>query len=673
MADTIERLYKLTVDGTQAARSLKNIEDATASMDRRMADSINGITRFAKQLAAAFAVKEIVGGFQRIIDSMDELGKDAQKIGIAVDELQRIRYAADLSGVSAEDLNKAMVKLSQAMSNLDDKGNKAAGVLRKFGVTQADDAITAMKKFADGINRMPEGFQKTADAADLFGKAVGTKMIPMLNAGGDAFVAMTKEAESFGGIISGKTAKQAEEFNDNVSRLARTAAGIGAQLTAGMLPALVAISEALKNAAKDGDGFETTGQKMGERIVTLANLGLRFTAVLQSMGVVLGSIAEAGISGIWSDTRKRIDAQMNTDLDNIEKTLQRRLKEIKEGWERAKAAFPENPLPSFGRGEAAKDPLEEAEKRAKAAREAEKRERERQRQIDILARQEATQAGIEDATQQRQAMELHEQNIATMNAEAKAFEKLTKATNEHAKSTEAQAAELRLLAEWFVLGTDSQRAYAEAQLKILQPSQLVTEEFKKQRDEIDILNEGIEGFANSASQNFSNISQAFRSMIQIVVTELLKFWAKKYIVEALLKLFGPSTSPIPSSGMQPFATGGAFDAGRIVPFARGGVVSSSLAFPMALMGESGPEAIVPLKRAANGDLGVQAQQAQVNVTVKNYADATVTTRRTGPQDLEIIVERTRQAIAADLLKGGNMVSKSFEQAYGIGRGAAAAY
>lgn len=64
------------------------------------------------------------------------------------------------------------------------------------------------------------------------------------------------------------------------------------------------------------------------------------------------------------------------------------------------------------------------------------------------------------------------------------------------------------------------------------------------------------------------------------------------------------------SSLMPFEKGGAFSQGRVMPFAQGGVVSSPVAFPMrggtGLMGEAGPEAILPLARGADGRLGVQA-------------------------------------------------------------------
>lgn len=62
-------------------------------------------------------------------------------------------------------------------------------------------------------------------------------------------------------------------------------------------------------------------------------------------------------------------------------------------------------------------------------------------------------------------------------------------------------------------------------------------------------------------------------------------------------------------GILPFADGGSFSQGRVMPFANGGVISGPTTFPMrggtGLMGEAGPEAIMPLARGTDGKLGVR--------------------------------------------------------------------
>ena len=82
------------------------------------------------------------------------------------------------------------------------------------------------------------------------------------------------------------------------------------------------------------------------------------------------------------------------------------------------------------------------------------------------------------------------------------------------------------------------------------------------------------------------------------------------------------------SGMMPFADGGSFSQGRVMPFAKGGVVSSPTTFPMrggtGLMGEAGPEAIMPLARGPDGSLGVRgggggAVTVTVNIATPDVA------------------------------------------------------
>lgn len=74
-------------------------------------------------------------------------------------------------------------------------------------------------------------------------------------------------------------------------------------------------------------------------------------------------------------------------------------------------------------------------------------------------------------------------------------------------------------------------------------------------------------------------------------------------------------------GILPFADGGSFAQGRVMPFANGGVVSGPVSFPMrggmGLMGEAGPEAIMPLTRGSDGKLGVRSAGGGATTVVIN--------------------------------------------------------
>ena len=109
------------------------------------------------------------------------------------------------------------------------------------------------------------------------------------------------------------------------------------------------------------------------------------------------------------------------------------------------------------------------------------------------------------------------------------------------------------------------------------------------------------------------------------------------------------------------ADGNVFADGRVVPFAGGGVfrdsiVSSPVLFPMArgmgLMGEAGPEAVMPLGRDSRGRLGVHSiiaggETAAPRITINNYTGQPAeTSRRRLGDHWETVVQIGRAADAA---------------------------
>ncbi len=78
------------------------------------------------------------------------------------------------------------------------------------------------------------------------------------------------------------------------------------------------------------------------------------------------------------------------------------------------------------------------------------------------------------------------------------------------------------------------------------------------------------------------------------------------------------------AGASAYADGGV--PGRVMPFAEGGVVAQPTYFSMAggtgLMGEAGAEAILPLKRGADGALGVSADGGGAGTVIHFQVTAT---------------------------------------------------
>jgi len=124
---------------------------------------------------------------------------------------------------------------------------------------------------------------------------------------------------------------------------------------------------------------------------------------------------------------------------------------------------------------------------------------------------------------------------------------------------------------------------------------------------------------------------------------LSKFGGQSGALSHMLGISPAATAAIAGGATGLFADGAAFNHGNVIPFASGGIVNHPTLFPMAngagLMGEAGPEAIMPLRRGADGKLGVAAANQNgssrvvidVNVSVDDDGKLSVIARQAGAQ------------------------------------------
>ena len=128
------------------------------------------------------------------------------------------------------------------------------------------------------------------------------------------------------------------------------------------------------------------------------------------------------------------------------------------------------------------------------------------------------------------------------------------------------------------------------------------------------LEDQLVSFVTTGKLNFADLANS-------IIQDFARIAIQQAIIAPLVKgvgsLFGI-----------PFANGGVFAQNGIQPFARGGIVDKPTLFPFAngtgLMGEAGPEAILPLRRGRDGRLGVDAGGGGGGINVTVNVDATGT-------------------------------------------------
>ena len=177
---------------------------------------------------------------------------------------------------------------------------------------------------------------------------------------------------------------------------------------------------------------------------------------------------------------------------------------------------------------------------------------------------------------------------------------------------------------------------------------------------------GIVDFAKTGKASFSDFASS-------VMSDLLKMIIRLQITIPLMNALQASMGGGGMlSGLFGFAKGGAISGG-VQQFASGGIVNTPTRFPMAggtgIMGEAGAEAIIPLTRTSNGDLGVKAVGGGGAVTVVNIynqsgADTEVTETQGGDGGKQIDI-MIKSSVERSIGNGG--LDKALGTNFGLSR------
>lgn len=247
-------------------QQLEGIKRDTGAMVASVESAFGSLNK----LFAVAGVGSIFGGISALIKStandLDNLAKSAQAVGVSVESLSALRYAASFAGVSAEQLDRALVQLSDRVQKFA-QGNKEAGAVfdsMRVAIRGVGGDLRPTEEIlgeiADRFESYQDGAAKTALAADLFGQKIGPQLIPFLNAGSAGLAAFREEAERLGLVIGTGAAKDAERFNDELGRLGKQLEAIKTALAGPVIQQLANLIELFNRLRSSGAGI---GQTVG--------------------------------------------------------------------------------------------------------------------------------------------------------------------------------------------------------------------------------------------------------------------------------------------------------------------------------------------------------------------------------------------------------------------------
>ncbi len=218
MADIGTLVVKMAADSAQMRSELERVKKDVKGTD----SVLSGLTSNFKLLGGLAAGISFTAIINQAIQVAGALNDTAVKTGISIDALQRLQFAAGLSGGSLENVSGAVGRMQKALITAGEGSKEATEALDRLGLSASEIlALSPDKQFeavAVAIASIEDPAARTTAAMDLFGKS-GAELVPTLVAIGTNSEEINAQLSSIGGPVSAEAIAKVDTLGDQLDVL----------------------------------------------------------------------------------------------------------------------------------------------------------------------------------------------------------------------------------------------------------------------------------------------------------------------------------------------------------------------------------------------------------------------------------------------------------------------
>jgi chromosome segregation ATPase len=237
-------LVKLKVDNSRYQSQLKQTENKTKQSAKQMTKAFDRVKLALRTLFPVLAglaiTSKVISGFQELRQEVDKIQKIGLKLGETTENLSRLKFIAEQSGIGFETLTQSLTDMSRKITEAKMNTGDAVLALQKLGLSadelQEKSPYEQFMTIAKAIPLIENASEKIYILDKLFGGA-GTTLQQAFSGG---YEAIERLANSTPNVISQETADRVAEFNDNMHRLAENLQSL-------VLPVLSKVAETVND------------------------------------------------------------------------------------------------------------------------------------------------------------------------------------------------------------------------------------------------------------------------------------------------------------------------------------------------------------------------------------------------------------------------------------------
>lgn len=254
MAKTFEELsVKFTADIADLNKKLDTIEGKLvktgAIVEKQSAKMSKAFASFGRLLtvSAIVAGATALSRYQSNIDALgSELVDMSGRANVGIESLQRLRFAADQNGASAQGMDTALLKLNKAMGEARGGSDEMQRAFKSLGLldlvqsgAKTDEVMVAL---ADSFAQIKDPALQAAIASKIMGKTAD-ELIPLLSGGSAELVKLAGQLPD-AALKSDELAHKLDAMNDSTAKFNLKVQALSAWLEGGFVDAFNAAADA---------------------------------------------------------------------------------------------------------------------------------------------------------------------------------------------------------------------------------------------------------------------------------------------------------------------------------------------------------------------------------------------------------------------------------------------
>jgi hypothetical protein len=212
----------LSADTANFEAGMRRAQATSKNAAGAISQSLGGLKGLVTGFVSALSVGTFVNVIKNALEYAGSLQEVASQVGVTAKELQTLRYAAAQNGISTDQLETAMTKLSISIGKANAGSKQAQTAFKAVGVElgdlQSKSKSEILGQIADGMVKTGGAAKNAAAGVAIMGKGFMT-MAPLLDQGSAGINALSAAAEKLGIVLSDEQIQRADDTADKIDAL----------------------------------------------------------------------------------------------------------------------------------------------------------------------------------------------------------------------------------------------------------------------------------------------------------------------------------------------------------------------------------------------------------------------------------------------------------------------